>query len=698
MNTFRAFLALLLLTSSALAQSQAPIPVPTTGPMSATTFTTNYLNPSLLSLGSCSWGPSAPANGPGGTPLLFQCWVDTSLAPVAFKRWDGSAWATQGRLDTSTHQWSFNNVTINPPPNSVSQGLAITQTAPSSGVLTGQVIFNRIDVTNPGLSTNGVGFDAFGAQSLIYAQRNTMSVTGPTTGGGSSAFGAFTNISGASDGFGGSHGVTITGASPAGHNAWGSIAYGLVWSGGQIGLLIGIESEIGVAAGGIVGYRIGLSANSQAPVQGIVMDAAFAASTISNQLPGGGSTAPFQHLMALGNYYGNGFPIATSGDFFFSEVAGTVANFANLSNVTVTSNIMNFPNMQIAGNGGAAFGIGGGSPLAGQLFVLCPSCGSNLIFSMANGAAGFDGLLTKDVSTNNSLFSGVAEASNTSTRFDQAMANYAQMASSGTTNAGLAIGTVTNVPFILGTNNHNRIEIFGSGCVGIGSTFDCGAPGSISITGVNTAITQQSTLNGASNFALIQSLNSTAAVDVAMIANEPSRSTVRWGLSSVGNWAEIGNFGTGSNGLAIGTTDTKPMILGTGGLAWMTFGGSGGVTTSTSFLMTGSSAFLGYTTGAGGAVTQTTSRTTSVTLNRPSGAITLVSAAGTTTIQAFTINNSLVAATDTIVLSQKSGTDKYTLRLTNVASGSFEISYSTTGGTTTEQPVFNFDILKGSNT
>lgn len=103
---------------------------------------------------------------------------------------------------------------------------------------------------------------------------------------------------------------------------------------------------------------------------------------------------------------------------------------------------------------------------------------------------------------------------------------------------------------------------------------------------------------------------------------------------------------------------------------------------------------VGYATGAGGAVTQATSRTTGVTLNKACGAITLVSAAGSAVFQTFTVTDSAVAATDVIHVSQKSGTDKYITHVTAVAAGSFDISFATTGGTTVEQPVFNFDVIK----
>ncbi len=104
---------------------------------------------------------------------------------------------------------------------------------------------------------------------------------------------------------------------------------------------------------------------------------------------------------------------------------------------------------------------------------------------------------------------------------------------------------------------------------------------------------------------------------------------------------------------------------------------------------------IGYATGAGGTVTQGTSRTTGVTLNKTSGAITMFSAAGSATAATFTVTNSLVAATDTISLSQKSGTNLYNFIVTAVAAGSFNITFYTTGGTATDAPVINFNVIKG---
>jgi hypothetical protein len=188
---------------------------------------------------------------------------------------------------------------------------------------------------------------------------------------------------------------------------------------------------------------------------------------------------------------------------------------------------------------------------------------------------------------------------------------------------------------------------------------------------------------------------------------------------SFSNWPISGT--AGSIDLAINITSTAYTVtlpaavsLGTSGIQGLssnviTFAATGtyqfrfftadGGTTVTVFdlnrpLLGSGQAAVGYGTGAGGTVTQGSSRTTGVTVNAYSGAITLVSAAGSTSWQSFTVTNNRVAATDTIIVNQKSGTDLYRINVTAVAAGSFRITFATTAGTTTEQPVFNFAVIK----
>lgn len=104
---------------------------------------------------------------------------------------------------------------------------------------------------------------------------------------------------------------------------------------------------------------------------------------------------------------------------------------------------------------------------------------------------------------------------------------------------------------------------------------------------------------------------------------------------------------------------------------------------------------VGYAAGAGGTATQGTSRTTGVTLSKRSGAITLFTAAGTSAYTSFTVTNTLVGATDVIIVNQKSGTNVYNAFVTAVAAGSFRITFNAVSGTASDAPVFNFVVIEG---
>lgn len=102
---------------------------------------------------------------------------------------------------------------------------------------------------------------------------------------------------------------------------------------------------------------------------------------------------------------------------------------------------------------------------------------------------------------------------------------------------------------------------------------------------------------------------------------------------------------------------------------------------------------LGYGTGAGAVITQITSRATAVTINAYSGQITLFAAAGSATAASFTVNDSLVKATDTVEIMPASGTNAYLVQVTGVTTGTFTVTFFTTGGTASDSPVLNFIII-----
>jgi len=180
--------------------------------------------------------------------------------------------------------------------------------------------------------------------------------------------------------------------------------------------------------------------------------------------------------------------------------------------------------------------------------------------------------------------------------------------------------------------------------------------------------------------------------------NVTTNANLTGAITSVGNATSLGSFtsanlasaltdetGTGANVFANTPTLVTPNI---------------GAATGTSLAVTGAlrssgTAGVGYSIGAGGVVIQGTSRTTGVTINKITGQITLFAAAGTTAATTFTVTNSTVNTTDAIILTQHTGTDLYDLMVTKTTLGSFDITFRTTGGTTTEQPIFNFAVIKG---
>lgn len=110
---------------------------------------------------------------------------------------------------------------------------------------------------------------------------------------------------------------------------------------------------------------------------------------------------------------------------------------------------------------------------------------------------------------------------------------------------------------------------------------------------------------------------------------------------------------------------------------------------------------MGYVTGAGGSITQITSITTPVTLNRPTGQITTVAstlAAGVGT--SFVVNDSLVNATDTPILSVNyAGTGLPIASVTNVTTGQFTVVLYNGHATAAFNGalIINFSVIHGSS-
>ena len=121
------------------------------------------------------------------------------------------------------------------------------------------------------------------------------------------------------------------------------------------------------------------------------------------------------------------------------------------------------------------------------------------------------------------------------------------------------------------------------------------------------------------------------------------------------------------------------------------------VTASTSMLSNGTGG-VGYATGAGAAVTQLTSRTTTTptTGAKPAGAITLFTATAVVgTYFSFTVPNTGIAVTDTVVLSVRGATNTYIAFVSAItAATSFQVTMASVAGTASDTPIVNFAIIK----
>lgn len=117
-------------------------------------------------------------------------------------------------------------------------------------------------------------------------------------------------------------------------------------------------------------------------------------------------------------------------------------------------------------------------------------------------------------------------------------------------------------------------------------------------------------------------------------------------------------------------------------------------------LLTSGTGALGYGVGAGGSVTQLTSKSTAVTLNKPSGQITMHNEAlvggGQVT---FNLNNSLLNITSNLLINTRAGTSlrAYRLGVEQIGNGVAIITLTNTSGTTLSQNVLlKFDIIQGA--
>ena len=202
----------------------------------------------------------------------------------------------------------------------------------------------------------------------------------------------------------------------------------------------------------------------------------------------------------------------------------------------------------------------------------------------------------------------------------------------------------------------------------------------------NRVIFQTSTVNGLTSVGAIPNGTSVVAVVKAFGASDPTNAP------SI-SISQLGATESRLSAEANGSSGYTPLTFYTGGSERMRIDTSGNV------LVTNSGGGLGYGTGSGGTVTQATSKSTAVTLNKPSGQISMNNAAlASGASVTFVVNNSFVTLTDGVnVWPVANGS--YVVTVTGIFSGQFQVRVTNiTGGSLSEALPINFQIAKGATT
>ena len=231
-----------------------------------------------------------------------------------------------------------------------------------------------------------------------------------------------------------------------------------------------------------------------------------------------------------------------------------------------------------------------------------------------------------------------------------------------------------DIAFITGTTPAERLRINSSGNVGIGTDSPVAT---LDVNG--TIVTRAAGGEGGQ-----VSFNNPDNASVGLTVDVSSADTARVFQTRNNSVMQIGQL-SGTGGIVtLHTAAAERMRIDTSGNVLVT-----------------NAASLGYGTGAGGTVTQATSKVTAVTLNKPTGRITMNNAAlaaGASVI--FALTNSLVAATDTVILSHSAtaGTaNAYATQCLTCGAGSVTIRVTNiTAGSLSEAATINFAIIKGA--
>lgn len=361
-------------------------------------------------------------------------------------------------------------LTLSPSAASNNTGLYVNQSGPASGTAAGPISLNLIDVTSYNGGSTTAGSDTFGLfNKNVMALRVNFAIGGSTVGQaiGAGLFATKTTSSGATGDI-----VALAGAAYSTHTQGGGLLFGLVGQANADTSYSGLgpcafEADIASASGASSTRRMGISiANFGAGRASGSVDGAV---VVGSNTVGG----EFKNVILISKHYLQ-FPTYSSTAFLAADTASTPINhILDLSNFTISGNIINSTPVVITGAGVTTL-------LGGSVTFANSTSSAQTLFTnqiTANAVKSSIELFTPTSASD--LYLAANGTSNTGTFLGFTRTGYVEI-NCGLGN-GILFGTTVAQPIIFGTNNTEKMRLFSSGGLSVGSTTDPAAAGIVNV-------------------------------------------------------------------------------------------------------------------------------------------------------------------------------------------------------------------------
>jgi len=473
-------------------------------------------------------------------------------------------------------------------------------------------------------------------------------------------------------------GTTTLAKLPAGVTGTVLLA-GTAPSWGKVNLISNVSGTLQVANGGTGNASYTTGAILYASASGVIsqlLDVATGNALIS----GGVSTAPSYGKIGLTTHISGTLPVANGGTNITSYTAGDII-YASTSGVLSRLADVATGNALISGGVGAA-------PAYGKIGLTTHVSGT---LPVANGGTGVTTAPAEAARilgyTATATAAGVTVLTNTSTQYQLFTGSTTQTITLPVTST-----LATGWSFHIVNNSTGNLTVNSSGG-NLVATVISGVTAMVTCIGT-TLTTAADWELGFTDFSTITGTGSAVLGTGPTITGAALNGTVGATTPSTGAFTTLSASSTVS-GTGFSTYLASPPAIGSTAASTGAFTT---VTATTSVLSSGAGG-VGYSTGAGVAVTQLTSRTTPAptTGNKTSGAVTLFTTTAVVgTYFSFTVPNTAIAVTDTVVLSVRGATNTYVAFVTAItAATSFQVTMASVVGTASDTPIVNFTIIRG---